>query len=1163
MKLKKLQMQGFKSFADRTEIQFNQNIVAVVGPNGCGKSNIVDAIRWTMGEQSAKGLRGKEMSDVIFAGTPSRKAANFAEASLVFENLDGSAPPPYGDVHEIMVTRRLFRTGESEYLINNVQMRLKDIQDLFLGTGSSAKAYSIVAQGKVDHIVLAKPEERRFLLEEAAGVAKYKVRKQAAERKMESTHQNLARVQDILVELERSAKSLERQVEKAEKFRAIQRELRELDERVVSAKIKKLDHKALENHSNIDRAKENFETQLASLNSLESKLEEKKFQVLNEEKISSSEIEKLFRKKEDFSQAQMEFELGVQKMGLLGNQIEERKKDIDRLQGKSRDQAEHQVQLQKELEDLEKERQIKAQKNQELKESLAAAELKRIDIDLRLKESLKELDQIKTQATRENQRREMQQAERIEFELQRAEVEQKIENLEKEKTLKMAELEFFNRSVAAFLEDERGLELKIRDQRQFLDELASQKEDLLRKTSDTEIQIADFEAQLTGLKTLEDHHVGYEPGALEIKEKTNSSLLFEQIQFKPEFRALGEILMSHLGQAVMTNEGLSERIITRWHQLVLLKSTASIQEENCSIFIEQATSEDIRAVLAAIRLVNELDPNWRGAQLSRSGEFQLSISDGLVLKSQGDLKRDQNPFSRRQEQKELQTSLEDCRRTLAAFAEDRQRLEKESASFKLEIQNSENQLKSLRYDLDGLRHKCLERQQSMARQEAVLEQYRMDLSAFDLRIAKIEEQLALQIQTQDLHRLTLEVQEAENRLDLANKEKTELETHWVEFRIAFGALNERVERLRQQQVSSQMTQSEYTHNQEVFESDIRIWKTEMNQIDERSLKLKQLIQELKSEVELHEKNLAMSKESLRTLQREQEELEQDRKSLQTEKDKCQTVLQDLEMERRELRHQVEELGQILQERYQMTIQDLIAAQTGQLEDEFQSDEELEKAVETSHLLRDRLMKFGDVNLVALQEYEEIKKRLDFMSAQKEDLLKTLDSLQSIIQRINKITEFRFRETFKAINHNFQILFPKLFGGGKAFMKLTDEVNLLETGVEIFAEPPGKKIQAMSLLSGGEKAMTSISLIFSLFAYRPSSFCILDEVDAPLDDINTRRYNEIIQEMAALSQFIVITHNKRTMEVASTLFGVTMQDPGCSRVVGVDLREARSFTGDVA
>lgn len=1162
MRLKKLQMQGFKSFADKTEVHFNQDIVAVVGPNGCGKSNIVDAIRWTMGEQSAKGLRGKEMADVIFAGTPARKASNFAEASLVFDNPDGLAPPPYNEVSEIMVTRRLFRTGESEYLINNVQVRLKDVQDLFLGTGSSAKAYSIVAQGKVDQIVLAKPEDRRFLIEEAAGIAKYKVRKQAAERKMEATHQNLSRVQDILGELERNAKSLERQVERAEKFRDIQRNLRSLDEKVVSSKVRRLDQKAVENQEAMNLAKESFETKSAGLNAVEAKLEEKRFLILNEEKTSSGEIEKLFRKKEELSQSQIDFELGVQKISLLGNQIEERKKDIDRLQGKSRDQAEHQIQLQRDLENFEKEQELKAKENQEFKERMAAAELRRADLELQLKDRLKTLDELRTQVARDHQRREMLQAERVDLELQRAALEQKIESLENEKSLQISEIDFFSRSLNSFLEDERNTEQKIKERRQSLEEHLNQREDLLKKISETEIKAADFESQLAGLRTLEDHHVGYEPGALEIKEKTTIKLMFEQAQFKPEFRELGEILMSHLGQAVLSKQEVSGQIETRWHELVL-NQNVTIPAEHCGHFIEHADSELVRNVFSAIRFVDQIDESYLGAQLSRTGDFQWSLSAGVMMKSHGSLKKDQSPFSRRQEQEDLQAQLSISNESLAALGEDRKALEEKIQALRAEILEAEDQLRRLRHDIEGLRSKLLERQQTRARQDAILEKQRIDIAAFDQRIEKIQEQLIEQQQVQDLQRIESETLKLEESLRVASEQKSQLESEWVEFRIAFGALQERVERLRQQQVSIQMTQSEYAHNQDVFESDIKLWNTEIEEIQQKREKLEVSIQSLRVEVDSHEKNLAHSKEALKVLQRDQEELEQDRKGLQLEKDHSQNRLQELEIERRDLRHQVEELGQILQERYQMSIQELLEAQNENPVEDFETEEELEKAVKESQILRDRLAKFGDVNLVALQEFEEIKTRLEFMSSQKEDLLKTLDSLQSIIQRINKITEFRFRETFKAINHNFQILFPKLFGGGKAFMKLTDEANLLDTGVEIFAEPPGKKIQAMSLLSGGEKAMTSISLIFSLFAYRPSSFCILDEVDAPLDDINTRRYNEIIQEMSSLSQFIVITHNKRTMEVASTLFGVTMQDPGCSRVVGVDLREARSFTGDAA
>lgn len=1161
MRLKKLQMQGFKSFADRTEIQFDQNIVAIVGPNGCGKSNIVDAIRWTMGEQSAKGLRGKDMADVIFAGTPSRKAAGYAEASLIFDNQDKTAPAPYTDVSEIMVTRRLYRSGESEYLINNVQVRLKDIHDLFLGTGSSAKAYSIVAQGKVDQVVLAKPEDRRILIEEAAGIAKYKVRKQAAERKMEATNQNLARVQDILRELERNAKSLERQVERAEKFRELQKNLRDIDSRVIAAKVRYIDRKAIENEESLEAAKDELQKTSTLLAECEAKLEKARLESLNYEKLSGSEIEKLMAHKEQVSRLQTELELGIQKVQILENQIQEREKDIERLKGKSRDQAEQQEKLKEELQSLEAQKLSKTEELESLRRKVEEAESLRKSREEILQGHLDELEKLRTAAAREAQRREMLQAERVDLELQRAGIEARLENLDSERKEKTQDLESLQSELSRSDQKLKADEAELANARSQYESLLHSQQEMSKALAEAEIHEADILAQLESLKTLEEHHVGYEAGALEFKEKTGHPLFLDRVKFRAEFRELGEILMSHFGQAYLGSEEGLPQIEARWHRLIL--GEAPSFSSHCAQFLSESVDPEITEVLRRIEYVDQIDTTKAHAQLSRSGEFWAPVSEGLFIESRGQLKRDESPFGRIQEREELQTRLQDAQSNIENSKKNLMKIEQDLNQCRVHIKSLEEAVKEVRTRLHAFERQVFEKQQALTRIEATCEQLKSDIEKTDLRLNELHQELSSQVDESDLNEAIARVENSRAELAQSQKQKAEAEAAWVEFRIAYGALSERIERLRQQCVTADMTQSEYAHNESVFQTDIRLWKEEIEGIHSRRSDLQAQLSALNSEIENLEKSLAQTKEKLSLLHRELDEGERERKSLQSLKEEQQQRSQDLEIERRELRHQVEELSQILQERYQMNLEDLLQSVSAEAIADLEEPEALEKLENEASILRDRLSKFGDVNLVALQEYEEIKSRLDFMNNQREDLLKTLDALQSIIQRINKITEFRFRETFKAINHNFQILFPKLFGGGKAFMKLTDENNLLDTGIEIFAEPPGKKVQAMSLLSGGEKAMTSISLLFSLFAYRPSSFCILDEVDAPLDDINTRRYNEIIQEMSSLSQFIVITHNKRTMEVASTLFGITMQEPGCSRIVGVNLQEARTFTGDAA
>jgi chromosome segregation protein len=1158
MKIKSLQMQGFKSFGDRTELHFDKQIVGVVGPNGCGKSNIVDAIRWAMGEQSAKGLRGSEMADVIFNGTASRKKAGFAEVSIIFDNTDKLAPAPYTDCSEVMITRRLFRSGESEYLINKVAVRLKDINDIFLGTGSSARAYSIVAQGKVDQIVLAKPEDRRMLLEEAAGVAKYKVRKAAAERKIEATKLNLDRVHDIIQELERSARHLERQVGRAEQFRKIQTELRKLDEQIVGAKVTQLDKLASLNDDRRNSSSKDLETSVAQLARLEAEIEKWRLEALHQEKLSATDYESLISLKESFLNADKERELSSQRISGLKNQINEREKDITRIQSKFAENESAISQVLADKDRLQIERDTKKTALDTFRATLAAVEEEIRQLDTENVAILKKLDEQKTFFAKETQKREMYLSERVTLEVKHVELEEELESLQKESAdlsnlllQKNAERERLELEIQTIETDWKNLQEQhtslIHDQTSFFDERSAVQE-----------LLSSCEAEIKSLQALEDHEVGYDLGALEHRKITGEPLLMDSIRFKSGYEKIAESFFYEFGQCFTKNATSSDVDFARWSYLFAGEKAAGFPRSLLDL-VETPVSAEHGRILAAVEVVESFSeiPSAH-AQINSRGDFRLPVSSTLYLQSQGNVLAKESPFGRRSELAKFESEK-------AELASRHEQIDEKIESLKTSQEDTANQM-------SALREKLKERSLLLSQQVSEISKLNSQTEVIKSRVAATEVELQeLDLKLTDLAEKIQQTSGVAVEAELEQKQfvlseqlqsvrtrKVALDSQWIEERISFGALEERLERLKQQTVSAEMTQSEYTHNKDLFKADIDIWAAEIAKEEARILELSASKERDESQIAEIERRLAESKQLLNSVRSQVEQAEVTRKDVQKTKDSLQGTVQELELEHQRLKFEVEELSQMVNERYHISLQEVLA-QVTEADIERLSDQTVLEAFEVeAKELREKLEKFGEVNLLALTEFEEITKRLEFMNKQREDLLQTLDSLQSIIDRINKITEFRFRETFKAINHNFQVLFPKLFGGGRAYMTLTNEQDLLETGVEIFAEPPGKKVQAMSLLSGGEKAMTSISLIFSLFAYRPSSFCILDEVDAPLDEINTTRYNGIIREMASLSQFIVITHNKRTMEVADTLFGVTMQEPGVSQLVGVELHQAKAF-----
>jgi chromosome segregation protein len=1159
MKIKSLQMMGFKSFGDRTEIHFNRQIVGVVGPNGCGKSNIVDAIRWVMGEQSAKGLRGNEMSDVIFNGTSTRKKASFAEVSLVFDNSDKLASAPYTDVTEIMITRRLYRSGESEYLINKVAVRLKDITDLFLGTGSSARAYSIVAQGKVDQIVLAKPEDRRFLLEEAAGIAKYKVRKTAAERKMESTKANLDRVHDIIRELERNARYLDRQVERAEQFRKIQAELRRLDEQVIAFKVTKLDREANVNNEKRDSIRAEFEKTSAAFSEVEAEIESLRFESLNYEKATTTDYEKLIELKEKFSQLDKEMELSAQRVSLLQNQIGEREKDLERIRAKSEAQLSTIQQVVEERDRL----------KQEWEQKQIEIEKKRGDVqnlDQRIRETeeqasevSRQIEAMQKQAAKDAQKKEMLVAARVNKELERADFENGLEDLAKQ-TTEFAQIQNdVEHKLTVLSQESDALTKAVVVLQDSMEKLAQNDKVLVAERSQLNDQIHACDSEIKSLLTLEEHKIGYDLGAQDRKKRTGSSLIMDGLKFRAEYQVAGEAFLSEFGQHFYDQPTESDRDDhPRWSHIARNHSSPQALSRTLLDGVEGEVPELLKEFLSNIEVVESVSGETSDhIRIDLNGRMQIPTGS-FVVGSRGIIRRSETPFGRQTELARYRGELE--RVTDALRTCDTHILESKIASDALQ-----KELEQLRTGIQQNAVERSDRREALAKIQskrdatsARVEELQLKIQTADERIA----QLAAEIQS-----ITQEVglQEAEQKLALlqstlgaSKTEKAQLDSEWIEARIAFGALQERLDRLEQQTIHVEMTKSEYSHNQSLFEADIKVWTDEITRENEKNVASGAQKQNGADLIRALEIQLAENRQTLNRLRSDLEQRESHRKETQALRDQAQKQLQDMELEHQRLKYEVEELSQLVEVRYHVTLQDILAQVTGTDLERLEDSTVLGALEVEAKELREKIDNFGEVNLLALSEFDEINKRLAFMTSQREDLLKTLDALQSIIDRINKITEFRFRETFKAINHNFQFLFPKLFGGGKAFMTLTNEQNLLETGVEIFAEPPGKKVQAMSLLSGGEKAMTSISLLFALFAYRPASFCILDEVDAPLDEVNTSRYNAIVKEMAQLSQFIVITHNKRTMEVAETLFGITMQDPGVSQIVGVELQEARAF-----
>ncbi len=1188
MRIKTIEIQGFKSFADRTLIDFQSGITGIVGPNGCGKSNVVDALRWVMGEMSAKHLRGREMQDIIFSGTEKRAPAGMAEVTLTLTTEDGRVPQAYVGFSEISITRRLFRSGESEYAINKIPSRLRDIYDLFLGTGVGTKAYSIVEQGQVGLIISAKPEDRRRLIEEAAGISKFKARKEAALRKMEAAQLNYTRIQDILTELSKQIASLDRQAKKAEKYRVLRDELRVLELHLSSlqfldlSQARDLGEKRLAELSEKDAT---FSIQLAQL---EADIEQFRLLITGEEQELSALQESLYEKNNLINLHEQGVQFKQREVKNLAEREAGFSREIEELQVKNQQihleldaiNGEH---LQCDLQVAQAEEQLGTLEKQVLDKEETQNLLQK-NLDRLQKEVMQTVQSLSSSTSRKEwmERRKIEIQSRIERnQLEMESIEGEIQKLESRQRQAESSLSGLNQfkldlstqssSLQGSLEREKveGQILKTENNRL--------KEELSRKTS-----------RLHSLEEIQKNFEGYQEGVRKIllerasNEKLQEVLgtvadlfeaepryqlsvaacLGEKLQFvvvksqEAGLHAIEYLKAAAVGRSTFIPTQLRLKDpkakffdVSESGVLGPLKNFIQVREEYQSLgeylFQDVWLVENLKIALdlwnrsevpvTLVTLEGEvIDPQ---GLLSGGG---VSSQDFAILEKKHEMRELSDQIALLKSQLAIkEEALSKNEERLMSLMHSLEHLKKDSHQEELKIVTLEKDLSHLQTEMKRWiqrREELLrERTQFLAEDQNLAE----DFVLLSEEIARFEQEKIEKEET------LLETREsaagAQENLGGLKEELTRLRMSTSGIRDRKAQVDKDWKRLLDLQVSytSRMEEAKKQlahgiHQTEILNEEInRSQETLTLLISEvRDLQDKQVV--LKEGYEGHNFQIKERELSLREIRRQAQEI--------------QAELGNSRIQMAEVRSKLQYLNEQIFERYHTDIA-LVAPeyQDKPLENRAEKEEDLRQ-------LKDRYAKMGEVNLGAIAEYEELKTRHDFLTTQSDDLKTSLDALARTIHKINRSTRKRFQETFEAINHRFEDLFPKIFQGGKAKLLLTDEENLLETGVEIVAQPPGKKLQSISLLSGGEKALTAISLIFAIFLFKPSPFCVLDEVDAPLDDANVDRYNNIVRQMTDRSQFILITHNKRTMEMADILYGVTMEEAGVSRTVSVRLNE---------
>lgn len=1184
MRIKKIEVLGFKSFSDKIEISFPPGVTAIVGPNGCGKSNVVDAIRWALGEQSAKQLRGKNMEDVIFNGSENKKPLGMAEVTLTFSSENGYPHPLYAGFTEISVSRRLFRSGESEYFINKVPCRLKDIVDLFLGTGIGHRAYSIVEQGKIDFIINAKPEERRILIEEAAGITKYKDRKNAALRKMEATEQNLLRLQDVIGEVRRQLNSLNRQAKKAERYKEYREEMRTLElgqagQTYRHWRAQRQEVQALLEEYQNKEAKVNAEIGIH-----EAALEKIKIELLEKEQELAAYQKQLGELAGALKDREREIELALREEESLQRQIIKAKEEIEKL--RQQEEAEE-----KEICHWEEERQKYAEKIiiagdllkerertlQEYKGKYEEAEQDILEEKNNLIDHLTQLSNLRNLLL-DLQRRREEASQRL----------KKIGYAREEAQLKIQGLQTLLSQKSGQIEGQKRARIQLEEERnQKILESTRIKEDL-KKCQQTLLGLKEkFQrenSRLNSLLELQKNFEGYQEGvrAILLKKQAREfmangilGLIEDVIETEPPYENLIEaVLGERLQNFIVANHQES------WKAITYLKNHNSGRCTFIPLHLKpkpfstspDATDEGVIPLLSLVKVKEEyapivrylLEDIWVVPDLAKAFELwnrnslwkTLVTYEGEILHPSGIItggpkgQLNSGTFHRKREIRELTSSTEYLDQEIRRLSAEEEKLLKES--------------KQLAEALEEINHHLHQQELEMVSQIKELEQHRSEGQRWqkEIEICQLEERQL----SEEIQQYLEEISQTQGKLKEGEKKKEEKEQEIRLQERALYILKDEIEKI----------------NREVTETKVALvaHQEKMHNIDQNLVRLQGMLRETRGLFSQKEEEIAgnLRRQQVLVAQRKSAEIEvqailNDHQQIQALVEKGQEVFESnrerLQKEEEEGKEKRRELQALLEKKNELSLRlmeidlnlkHLLANGEEKFRVRLDSFSPLPEerdyfAPEVESRLQElkSLMEsMGEVNLLAIQEYAENKARLDFLTEQEADLKQSLESLNQAIKKINRTSRQRFSETFQKVNEKFKEIFTTLFNGGRAELVLMDEANLLETGIEINAQPPGKKLQNISLLSGGEKALTAIALIFALFLVNPSPFCLLDEVDSPLDDANIGRFNKMIKELAQNYQIILITHNKRTMELADTLYGVTMEEAGVSKLVSVRL-----------
>ena len=1182
MYLKRLELQGFKSFADKTILELMPGITTVIGPNGSGKSNISDAIRWVLGEQSMKSLRGTKSLDIIFAGTQNRKSLGFAEASLVFDNSDGALPIEYT---EVTVTRKIYRSGETGYYINKVPCRLKDVLELFMDTGIGKDGYSIIGQGKIDEILSNKSEDRRHIFEEAAGIVKYRTRKQESEKKLEHTKLNLLRINDILTEIEGNLEPLQMQADKAKKYLNLREELKNIEIGLFVYNIEKY-------KQDLEKVVQDIEIMQSQCNDEEGRLERVK--ILKEElKSSIDEITETIENMSNIgfeSQKQIEqlnSDINVAKTRIANNnenndrylkEIEEQNAKIKELKDEIEQKEAKKDNLKQNKEKFEKELNEKQAELDKLTEKLSSKELEIEGYKHTVEENTDKKYELQSEINAQNINYQN-------FEKRQAQIKQEMQST-------ISELDGTRLNKEDIAKQFNEIENKKNKAQNSLNEVSKQREEANQKIKSFESNINILssemrikESRLKFLIETEKEKEGYIKSVKSllkdcenIKElgKGMNGVLANIIEVPDDLQTAIEMCLGASLQNIVTEtETDAKRLVehlrknnlgrasflpissVRGKKLDKIKGNESgvIGIASDLIKYNKKYEQIILNLLGRTVIVDNMDTAIKVAK-QNGYTFRIVTTEGDLINPSGAItggsvaKKTVNILGRGKEIEKLEKEIKNLKQKIEKLENDKQNYE-ESIEGILELSaNLEKELQEIDITYATEKQKVISINENIEKLEKRLNRLK-------------EEQANLEKQKEEAVSTKGDLQVEINKIVEQNEELSKIITEFAELNkddqkyiddLNFDITNLKisVSSFDESEASIQEIQERINQELENAHTSIENKNTQIEQIKKDNEELEKSIQETLQKIEEVKESVNSSSSKIEELKKERAQKSEKLSKQEDEITAKFKVIEDLkgqlvklDVKKTKIEEDINGIINKMWEEYELTPNNA---------EQYQKPENVALTQRRVNSLRTEIRELGSVNVDSIEEYKNLKDRYDFMSEQRLDLENTMSKLRKVISDMTQIMKEQFKEKFKVINKNFGEVFAELFGGGKAELTLEDEENILECGIDITVQPPGKKLQNMMLLSGGEKAFTAIALLFAILKINPAPFCVLDEIEAALDDVNVFRYADYLKKFTDHTQFLVITHRKGTMEVADTVYGVTMEESGISKLLSMKLKQ---------